>query len=196
MGSDGGRRDVSGLTLMELLIAAALVGLVLMGTLAVDVAMRRSRVTAEEDALLAMQTSALFLRIARDAELAVGDADSAGIDDTIGGALCIRKNEDASGNPTDPNTYADDTWVCYWREGDAVHRCLKDAATGPGACQATDPVAGYVTDFTYSFVANPPTDLYLDLSISNRPDRNADADPATNPEYTIHSRIIPIGHSF
>ena len=203
--------DYKGMTLTEVLVAAMLVGIVMMGAISVDYAIRNSRKSASQDTTLSMRTQATMLRISRDANMAVGDSSSKGID-TSAGALCIRK--ELGGNI---NSYSDDEWVCYWQNGTNIHRCSKNIALGgvPGPCIATDPIVGTAVSgqcstqicegtcpatqacFYYNFVFDSSTQrLYLDLAITNRYDPTKAKNPIANPEYAAATRIYPSGQGF
>lgn len=116
------------MTLTELLVASILIGIILVGAVSIDYAIRRSRNTISASILIATQISAAMKQITRDAVLAVGDITDPGIvfdatgDDTN---ICFRLD-----TPSTPGDYNDDTWTCY-SQGDTngthtlneIYRC-------------------------------------------------------------------------
>lgn len=184
-------RSQRAMTLTELLVASIIMMIVMVGVVSIDYAIRSSQKSASADALLPMRTSAMMLRISRDAALAVGDLSSPGVD-TASGGLCFRQE---SGG--DVNVYTDDIWVCYSMDGTTLRRCTKDIATGPGACAGSDPEVGQAVSATGSFVFDEALRaLYIDLAVVNRQDPAAAAQVMSNPEYTLSSRVFPAGHGY
>ena len=186
-----------GLSLIELIIASVMVGICLLGILGVDFAIRGSRQSAASDARLAMQTWATVTHITSNAKQAVGNATDMGIKaDELNNYLCVRHNQ-----TQDPSN---DIWVCYSKFANQIHTCER-AAVGP--CNVSDESIGTyatkdacVTDcdlFTYNIVADSINQrLYLELSLTNRPDPTAPSDPTHNPDYTVQTRVSPDGHSY
>jgi type II secretory pathway pseudopilin PulG len=91
-------KKTSGITLLELLVASALVGIIMAGVVSVEFAIRRSRQTASVDMVLNAKIAAAMLQIARDAKEVTGDSSaqtpaSEGIFEYISGntrAICFR----------------------------------------------------------------------------------------------------------
>ncbi len=184
------------MTLTEILVATMLVGIVMLGAVSVDYAVRSARKSASQDSSLSIRTQATLVRITRDASAAVGDFSSPGIDDTTGGALCMRKELGG-----DLNTYDDDQWICYWKSVTKIYRCERTIAAGPGACATSDAEVGTVCSaascFTYDFVLDlPSAQIYLDVSLTGRTDPSQTFHAINNPEYTASTRVYPAGHGF
>lgn len=180
----------SAMTLMELIVASALMGIMMIGLVSVDLAVRNSRESSSADALVAMQTQAAMLRINNDAVKAVGNAPSPGVS-TTSGALCVRQDTD-----NDPNTFIGDTWVCYWRDSVTynIHRCT---AASPQVCAGSDPQIGQAINFAYTFTLDSASkEIFIDFSITNRFKPTLAAHPVTNPDYTISTHVSPPGHGF
>jgi Tfp pilus assembly protein PilV len=192
-------RSIQGLTLTELIIAAVLVSIIFAGALSVEYAVRNSRGMASKDALLAMSTAATMLQITRDANIAVGDASDPGMVSTADG-FCLRQDRNT---PATAHNYTDDSWVCYSRLSQNIHRCVKASGSAASSCQGADPVigtavftAGEGSKFIPQIVINFPQGIYLDISLTNRPNPTAALDPIDNPDLTLQSRIYPLGHGF
>ncbi|MDP2654541.1 MAG: hypothetical protein Q8Q08_11015 [Candidatus Omnitrophota bacterium] len=191
------------MTLTELIVATILVGIVMVGTVSVDYAIRRTRQSTSFSGINSLETSATLLHISRNIALAVGDQQNSGIFDLAGGGsdgFCIRQDI-----LTTPGDYTDDEWKCYTRIAQRIHFCTKTAVQGPLACVGTDETVGFTvydsgtgTDmFTYSITNNPATrDFYVDVTITSRTNPLAPSDPLKNPQYQVSTRIAPMGSSY
>ena len=181
----------NGMTLTELIMAAILVGVVAVGALSVDYALRSARNNVHSDSMLTSSTTNVMERIRRDAAAASGSSADPGVL-TNATYLCLRIDN------RDFNNAADDLWACYSQNGTNLYRCLFDSFA-PGACAVdNDNLIGTAVagGFTYTFVMSA-TDLYLDVTLINRfPNPGSAANPITNPEYRLDSRVYPDSHSF
>lgn len=181
------------MTLTELIVASVLMGIMMVGLVSVDLAVRNSRTAAVSDTSLAIQTQAAMLRITNDAMKAVGNSSDPGVSSTPN-FLCFRQDTD-----NNPNTFSGDTWVCYDKDGDDLDRCAPPA---PQHC--LDTTNGYLNillnktvDFTYNFYIDGGTKkLYIDISMTNRFDPASAAHPVTNPDYTLSTHVSPPGHGY
>lgn len=211
------------MTLIELLVATTLVGIVMVGAVSVDFAIHSMRKTTADSSTVALQTSATMLDMTNNVAQAVGEALDVGIriDPTLPATLktwfCARQAMD--NNPADAyldndlNVYTDDTWVCYWKPNvntdPNIYKCNRTAGNGPGICTTSDPIIGtaacaagcanYV--FTYTLTNNPATrQFFFDVNLTNRayPLQQVNpAQPMKNPEYQLYSRVTPkAGHSY
>jgi len=207
----------AGLTLVELVVATALVGIVMVGTVSVDYAIRSMRKTTANSASVAIQTSATMTYIANDVAQATGDASDVGIldctqdnDETIyplcdlrdNPTFCIRQDQNGPDAFAD---YTDDLWVCYWKPLDPtdanIYTCQQ--AT-PGECATSNDVIGTAactdaptcSNYAFSYFLTPPGNgqFYLEVTLTNRPYPNHPPGPK-NPEYELTSRIAPVAHS-
>ena len=204
------------MTLMELLVATALVGIVMVGTLSVDSAVHRIRKTTSDSGTVALQTSATMLRITTDVAQAVGDAQNPGILDCRVNNVNYPSCQSILTNPTfcvrqdisDINVYTDDKWVCYWKplttQDPQIYRCA--GLSNPGECNTSNEVVGTVAcdnvtcssaaAYVFSITANP---FSFNIDITNRsfPTQPYDINkPQQNPQYQLSSHISPAGHSY
>lgn len=210
-------RNTSAMTLMELLVATALVGIVLVSTLSVDYTIHSMRKTTGDSATVAMATSATMIELTSNIQKAVGDAQDLGIvlDSSVPPKwFCAR--QDTDNNPED---YTNDNWTCYWKPTGSsdpnIYTCTKNVSLGqtPGACTTTDRIVGTAACggswptvdcstylLTFSLTNSPSTnEFYFDIALTNRSNPTSLVDPNAplkNPQYSLNSRIAPLGHSY
>jgi type II secretory pathway pseudopilin PulG len=214
-------RNTSAMTLVELLVATALVGIVMLGTVSVDFAIHNIKKNNTDSATLAMQTSAAMIEMTSHIQKAVGDAQDLGIQIDTGTPktwFCVR--EDTDNNPDD---YTGDTWTCYYKPTGAanpnIYTCVKssdssghlvgngtcntavDRSIGTAACGGSWPTVDCTNyQLIYSLANDPATNqFYFDLSLKSRAYPTQLQDPNAkmkNPEYSLSSHITPMGHSF
>jgi type II secretory pathway pseudopilin PulG len=207
-------RQATAMTLLELLVAASLVGIIMVGVVSVDYAIRKHRQNSERDTVATMTGQALMTAIANDAMKAVGDPLGPGV--VIGDdgfqehSFCFR--HDVSGTPS---SYVDDQWVCYYHGSSfEYHRCVgTDPANIPplgnvGLCNnwgtlppenETDFGVQIIDNTTVTLVNHPVTGRfeYIDVSftINALNDRTQPEHPINNPYHTFATRISPLGIS-
>jgi prepilin-type N-terminal cleavage/methylation domain-containing protein len=166
------RRKQNGLTLAELLITTVIIGVVMIGMVSVDYAVRSSDQQQTRTSLVALRTSAALQDIVTTATQAFGDSATrcvqmGNLTTDATNYICIYRD---SGTPSD---YSDDSWQCYTRRGTDVHKCTRTLASDKGACAATDPVIGAVTIDTFDapdtpvVVATSP-DFYFQVTLKSR----------------------------
>lgn len=134
-----GNNPSSGLTLMELLISIIIVGVIMMGVVSSDYAIRKHSDSATNSASASINLQGYVAHILNNASLAIGNAADKGI--LIGAEIadvnsfCIR----IASTPT---------WRCYTGLGaGSLYTCTKAAA---GTCTAVD--TGYTSLGTVSSV--------------------------------------------
>jgi len=192
-----------GMTLTELIVAAILVSIVLAGAIATDYAVRRLQQQASKDATLAMKTSATMMQIVRDAEKAVGNYDNSCMSPALCGpgmvdlttSFCFRQDNNT---PKTPDNYADDQWVCYWKDDEIVYRCAELTMPYP-SCPPNTPQVGTVIPGLakiHDIKVDPTNGIYIDITLTNRSDPLAAMDPMDNPEITLQTRVYPLEHSY
>ncbi len=214
------KNSKSAMTLTELIIASVLVGIVTLGLIAAEQAIRMSRQSSNRDAQISAQMQAAMIRLTKDASLTVGDSVNSGIYQYSSGtterAICFRQ---AGG---DANTYTDDFWYCWTIKissgNGLLLSCGGPLLTNPiNDCTADATVIQWVTltfGGTYTTfysvfddAATPaviaPTGAiitnsrisYIQLDLQSRFNPAVAAHPIENPEYTLTSRISPPGLS-
>jgi len=195
------RRSNRGLTLTELMIAAILVGIVMLGAVSVDFAIRRGRQNMAESSRMAAELEAAMLQISRDAMATMGDAGAAannGITWNTGAVqnICFRNIPD-----NDPNTYTGDQWTCYSRTNASreIFRCTNLAPVailGPGqSCPAGSQSIMHTTIpfFTVNTTATAwGTRIdHIDFDLNTCADPGQPQHPISNPCLNVESRINP-----
>ena len=190
-------RTHTAVTLTELLVATILIGIIMVGIVAVDYAMRQTEGTITQSSQIAMNTSANMLDIMKNASVTTGSPGNPGID-ISGNTLCLRQDVDsATGtNNLTPADFSDDRWVCYTEDNRELLKCVRAAV---GSCVGIqNEKLGTVIDngFTSQIVNDKDLGrLYLQVTLTNRPDPAAAADTMENPEYTITSKSSPLAYS-
>ena len=104
-----------GITLIELIIAISLVGMIILAIVAVDVASRRFVNTSDFEARAQNQISPTLELIAKDISRAVGNRISdTGVNQTTTANIAARLDINATGGPNNtPGNYGDDIWIGY-----------------------------------------------------------------------------------
>ncbi len=198
-----------GLTLLELVVASTLIGIVMVGVSGFGYAVNRMQDISSKSSLIAMDATASLSMMRKDALLAVGDPTNSGIRTIVEPpdkyTICFRHDTN------DPTSYADDTWVCY-RHGSSngLWRCTDvDEAEVP----ATDcpwggsTISPFYLELKESALFNVPGGCgtcapgttnsidYVEMAISVAPDNAEACHPITNPCVTIDMQINPPGHT-
>ena len=193
-------RTQSGLTLTELLVASVLVGIVMLGAVSVDYAIRNSKLGSSRAEVLSKEVGATILNITRDAMLTAGDNSATtwqargiytyDVGDNFK-TICFR--QDANSTPAD---YSDDPWACYSHGNDLdIYRCTTAANpsfAGWLNCSTTGRKLLHVIQNDFFTVVEVSNRIQsIDVSLSARADPNSPQNPITNPGYSLQSSISP-----
>jgi prepilin-type N-terminal cleavage/methylation domain-containing protein len=161
-----------GLTLAELLITTIIIGIVMVGLVSIDFAIRSNEQQQSRTSLATIRTSAVLQDIVTTASQAFGNATTqcvqiGNITTDTTNYICIYRDY---GTPSDNS---DDSWQCYTRHGTDLHKCTRTVGNGKGSCADTDPIIGTVTadtfdppDTPYVVATNP--DFYFQVTIKSR----------------------------
>lgn len=196
-------RSNAGLTLTELIVSTAIVGIVMLGVVGADYAVRYTEKSGRDVALTEMRMARMMRHVMSNAYLAIGTSANPGI--VIGSLgnnnsnyVCFRHddNEDmliSAGNV--------DQWRCYSRRTNNFVFCTRNTAN---SCPGGATVIGQVTDTMYA--DNPPSFIMDDdvnvqkiefnFTLATRPDPAAADDPMTNPTRVLTSSVTPYLHRF
>ena len=148
-----------------------------------------------------MQTSAIMLRIGKDAQMATGDLNDPGVIlDVPSNSVWIRQEDPTNATP-DPGDYFDDIWVSYtmFPATYTLYRCAFPAGVSPSACTASDEQIGKLVSIAAAAVIDDTLgvqDFYYEVTLTNRYDPAALRDTFDNPEYALTSRFSPISSSY
>ncbi|OGX37483.1 MAG: hypothetical protein A3C36_06330 [Omnitrophica WOR_2 bacterium RIFCSPHIGHO2_02_FULL_52_10] len=201
-------RAVRGLTLTELLVASALVGIVMLGIVSFGLAIRQMQGSTSKTVILSMRAKAAMAQVTNDAILSAGDPTNMGVRaDTTGDDRSISFRKGIG----DPSSYNDDKWARYYKDGtDKLYRCEECNDPPTNACQVPVSSLGncgnnrrYLIDindstfgdfFTIQNDANGRLD-YIELILNGIYDRTKAIHPIENPEITVTTRVSPPGHS-
>jgi Tfp pilus assembly protein PilV len=210
-------RTTKGLSLVELLIATSIVGMIMLGMVSIDYALRANERQQTRTALIALKTSTELADITNTASQATGDIATrciqraSNMSANNNNYICIYR--DATPTPTPADT-SDDTWTCYTRRGTNLHKCTfaVNVQPTPNNCANGDPVIGTVTADVYDDGDAPVVpadlnpnnlDLYLQITLKNRydptfPNTNGAKysatyaqDYLTNPKIKLTTRVSP-----
>jgi len=192
------------MTLIELLIASILIGIVMIGVLAFNLSIKRIQESTDKDTLIMMRTQASLTRMARDASMAIGDTTDRGIIILPEGALTsVSFRHDRNNTPSD---YTDDTWVIYYTSGTTLYTCEQPVASFPGTPWIPNQTSGQpcstgqativttqLVGGSARFETSPGS--YVQLSHTLRAIPANTAHPINNPEYTATINVRPLAHT-
>jgi hypothetical protein len=178
------------------MIASILIGLVMAGALSVDYAARSLQKDDAKYWMLTSRTSAAMLQMTRDAMKTVGDINNEGISYVTCGSdcgICFRQDADSN-----PNTYTNDTWVCYGHGvSNHIVRCADLVSPAPN-CGGMPQINVIQLSQSPFFEVVRDSDnriLYIDLDIHAIADQDLPAHPLDNPTYNLISRVSLSGMS-
>ena len=136
------------LTLTELLIATAVVGIIMMGVMSADYAIRKQSVTASSSASANLYAQSIVTNIINNAYKATGSITDKGIliDTSLGGPDTVAAGSFCARTDTVPD------WVCYTvipALNGNLYTCPKSPT--PGACALSDKNLGKIISVTPQF---------------------------------------------
>lgn len=193
---------------MELIIASILVGIVTMGLIAAEQAVRMSRQSSFRDNQVSAQLQAAMTMMTRDANLTVGDATNTGIyqySDATRRTICFRQG---AGNS---NIYTDDVWACWsvdMADGNLTSRHGLNAFDTLTVRVASTIDWVRLTDLNFfslidtgNLVIAPSNAIavgkvqQLEIHLQSSFNTTIPAHPIENPEYILETYISPAGLS-
>ncbi len=156
----------------ELLITTIIIGVVMVGMVSVDYALRSNEQQQSRTSIMTLRTSATLQSIVVTASQGYGDVASrciqiGNITTDATNYICVYRD---FGTPSD---FTDDSWQCFTRYSTNVHRCTRTLAAGQGSCANTDPIIGTVTADTFDAPDSPVVvsanpNFYFQITIKNR----------------------------
>lgn len=180
-----------GLTLIELIIAVSLVGMIILAIVAVDMASRRFVNTSDYEARAQNQIGPVLEMITKDVSRAVGNARfDTGVNQTLATNIGARLDiNSVTGNPNDtPGNYSDDTWISYGffaPPNSSIRR--RTCTSWPCAASGTDPlIANYIVT---------PTSFTIAADGSARIVISAQLPESDNTTVTMETSVLPRGNS-
>ena len=213
------RHHQKGLTLAELLVTTMIIGVVMMGMVSVDFAIRSNDQQQSRLSVATLRTAATIQDVVATATQAFGDMttrciQTANLTTDATNYICIYRDWGT------PANYTDDSWQCYTRHGNNLHKCTRTLVADKGACTNAAPIIGTVTIDTFNapdtpvFMTTSPN-FYFQITIKNRYDPTRPvpgvgaASPAsaeyadviaqeylTNPKIKLTAKIAPAGCGF
>lgn len=183
-----------GITLIELIIAISLVGMIVLAIVAVDMASRRFVNTSDFEARAQNQISPALELIAKDVSRAVGNRISdTGVNQTSAAKIDIaaRLDINATGGPNNtPGNYGDDTWIGYGFDSGTSTIRRRECLNNAWPCVATasnSTVANHIVSPT-NFTINS-TNGAVRIVISSR------LPESDNTTVTLETTVFPRGNS-
>lgn len=197
-----------GITLTELLVAGILIGIVMVGVIAVSFAIKKMQETTNKSALLAMRATAVVTHMTKNVAMAVGYKDDPGIvvdEDSSKQWVSIRQE-----SGTDVSRFNDDNWFIYYTDIDpglGDHRlywCVQDDGdgsepdTGGGCAKSSSKVISQdlVGAHFELFSDSDNFAFFLRVELNARYDPTQDEDAVNNPGFKVNSQMSPAGHSW
>lgn len=166
------RSNQNGLTLAELLVTTMIIGVIMVGMVSVDYALRTNEQQQSRTSVANLRTAATLQDIVTAATQAYGDVATrcvqmANLPTNSTNYICVYRDYGT------PANFADDNWQCYTRHTTNIHKCTRTVAAGKGVCATTDPVIGAVTIDTFNnpdtpVVVSTSPDFYFQITLKNR----------------------------
>lgn len=188
-----------GLSLTELLIASAIIGIIMTGIAVFTISVRQLQATSQTTMYTNMKLTALMKTIRTDAELTIGDPTDSGIRTNTAGStrsICFRHDVENT-----PETYSDDLWACWYHHNASpgMRRCYNlDPVNVPPTSTAMCTSAADTRDYFeladinfFSLTTDSEGRLnYLNLSLTAH-DTTKPFDALKNPNITLATKISP-----
>jgi prepilin-type N-terminal cleavage/methylation domain-containing protein len=189
-----------GLSLTELLVASAMIGIVTLGMTGFTVMFTTMERTSEGAGSGAIQVTGAASALRRDIQAAIGDRNNPGILFDDNRQILVMRHEVG----LDPANYLNDTWVCWVVNGRLLQRTVDPISlatqvnpptpTTVAQCQDRGQTRTYLTTPVQNFfevVVNGTRIDFVTLNLTYRLDPAAAADPMANPETTFTTSVNP-----
>ncbi len=194
------KNNIRGMTFTELLVATILMGIVMIGIVSVDFAIRGMQKNVSRDTFVTMRTSAAMLDMAKNAAAMTGDQNNLGFNSnplTNPDRFCFREDVNSSGGLNNtPDDYKDDHWICYQQITTNISKCNNGI---PSDCPAGSFILGTAVAGGLSILFTPDSiaqNSSIAISIKNRFDPAQAASSQDNPEVTMTTKVSPAIQSF
>lgn len=190
------------MTLTELLIAMVLMGIVMLGIVSVDFAVRGMQKNISRDTVVTMRTSATMLDMAKNAAAMTGDQNNLGWNDSVADRYCFREDINSSSVPNNtPHDYSDDRWICYQQSGTNILKCSGATGAPPSNCGIGSFILGtaIAAGLNIQFIRDNNETVqnsFVAISITNRFNPAQPASSPDNPEVTMTTKVSPAIQSF
>lgn len=189
-------KKTSAVTLIELLIAISLLGLVILSTTSVEMFARKQMKTTDMQTQLLNEVSPAIEHIVKNISLGIGDKNDPGIKVyPTGKAPYLQIRQDINKTPSD---YSDDIWCEYKSNSFSLPDAPSiryDPNINDGNSDNYQVIVRKVTDFTFALVDTNNNGIATDdnlvqFSVTVRKDPTKAIDPINNPEVTIYTQAI------
>jgi len=184
-----------GFSLLELIIAIAILSAMILGINSISIFTRNNVVTADRRAKLQNDVSRILDHVSRMATLAIGNESVNGANSAIvagTGTLDIFVDSNQNGT-RDSVSAANDHWIYYNRDinNNNFNYCDTCLTTDCSAsCDgASDIVATNITDFTVTKAANFSTGNFVEISVTACYNPALTCGTVDNPSVTMSARV-------
>lgn len=209
-------KNTRAVTLTELIISSVLVGIIMIGIVSFNFAMKRIEESSSKNSILSVQAATFLAMIKKDAQKAIGDVTNSGVRTFESGndrCICFRHDED-----NDPNNYNGDVWKCYFKRnanlisrktfgdtegnGDIPNNAASCRSPNGGA-QIMSNLIGVTSDTFYNVpggcgACNGAGDenrmQHIEIIFEAIRDPGEAAHPLNNPTMEIQTKINPVAH--
>lgn len=170
------KRNRNAVTLVELVMAVLLLGLVMATAADIDIASRKFFITTDRVGQLQVRLGSAMDHMAKNISLAHGDLLDRGINISGTGTIEIRVDNGA------PQSYADDVWMRYRQDMDAIRYCVL-SGSGGGCVGAEETICLKNVDGLLFTLISASPQLYVDIVLTG-----SDVDVAP---VTLQTRVFP-----
>ncbi|MCD6539232.1 MAG: type II secretion system protein [Candidatus Omnitrophica bacterium] len=182
------------ITLIELILAIVLLGVIILSATAIDVASRYFFKSSDTKVQVLNEVSFILEHIQKNASQATGWIDDPGFKLLSSTQLLIRQD---ANNPPTPGDFTDDTWIEYRRQGNNF-RFSPDGGTN------WETLSSRIVDnpdidgdgFPEPVFSLSPSGTEVIVTLTARYDPSASLDSKTNPEVSLQTRLFLGEHSF
>jgi len=196
---------IKAVTLLELLIALALMSLVVLASASIEVFSRHTVINSDRKAQVQNEITSVLEHIGKNVKRAVGDQSAPPASQPlqlIGAPVNGFKIQVDPNTPVTPGNYQDDIWLTYTLTGNNLTFGCQDPNVGMGAaCPSSETlsthiipgvVAGRLSDFSLAggfFVYIEYYGSLVEVGLQGRYDPNAAAS-RDNPQVNLKSRFL------
>lgn len=170
------KRNRNGVTLVELVMAVLLLGMVMVIAADIDIASRKFFIATDREGQLQVRLGMAMDHMVKNISLVHGDLLDRGINIPGPGIIEIRVDRGT------PQNYTDDEWKRYWQDGAAIHYCVL-SGLGGGCVGAEETICWRNVDSLQFTLNSASPQLYVDIVLTGS---DVDVVPVT-----FHTRAFP-----
>lgn len=190
-------KNKNGMTLVELIAASVVTGIVMLGVASMDISLRNAFQGVSRNSIVAARASGVMHHISKNIAETTGDSQDLGVSTQTSSpaSLWIRKDPiTTTGTPAD---YTDDGWFVYQYDSGTSSLLYCSTSAKNVACVTTIQSFPNIVSFEPTFI-NSSTNYDFDVSVklTSRYDTATAADDLSNPQYSVSSIFnLPVAGS-